>query len=99
MAKTEKDIMTVFEIDNKYIKIDTPAIIAAPKAINFFLFLLNFVRIVSTILFSLKFGFQYLDIVHTFLWREGLILAVVCVWYLWLKKTKYNIEQVKVSFR
>lgn len=49
------------------------------------LFLLNFVRILTTILLSFKFGFQYLDIIHTFIWREGLIMAVIAAWYLWLK--------------
>lgn len=48
------------------------------------LFLLNFARILTTILLSFEFGFQYLDIIHTFLWREGLIIAVIASWYLWL---------------
>jgi hypothetical protein len=42
-------------------------------------------------LIALKFGWQYLDVVHNFLWREGLILAVVLIWYIWLRKEKYNI--------
>lgn len=58
-----------------------------------FLFLLNYIRIITTILVSLNFGVQYFEVVHTLLWREGLILAVVAVWYLWLKKVKYNIGQ------
>jgi exosortase/archaeosortase family protein len=55
-------------------------------------FALNYIRIVTTILISLKFGFQYFNVVHTLLWREGLILAVVAIWYLWLRKEKYNIR-------
>lgn len=55
-------------------------------------FLINYLRIVSTILISLKFGFQYFDIVHTLLWREGLILAVVGIWFIWLRTEKYNIR-------
>lgn len=53
------------------------------------IFLINYLRITSTILISLKFGFHYFDIVHLFLWREGLILAVVAIWYLWFRKERY----------
>jgi exosortase/archaeosortase family protein len=54
------------------------------------IFLLNYLRITSTILISLIFGFNYFEIVHVFLWREGLIFAVVAIWYLWFRKEKYN---------
>jgi exosortase/archaeosortase family protein len=57
------------------------------------IFLLNYLRIITTILISLTFGVQYFEVVHTLLWREGLILAVITIWYLWLKKVKYNIGQ------
>ena len=63
------------------------------------LLLLNYIRIITTILISLNFGFQYFNIVHTLLWREGLILAVVAIWYLWLKKVKYNIGKKHSIFR
>lgn len=56
------------------------------------IFLINYLRIVTTILIGLKFGIEYQDIVHTFLWREGLILAVLVIWYVWLRKEKYNIQ-------
>lgn len=49
------------------------------------IFILNLIRITTTILVALNFGFQYFDIVHTVLWREGLILAVVLLWYFWVK--------------
>ncbi len=55
------------------------------------IFLINYLRIVTTILISLKFGWQHFEIVHTIIWREGLILAVVAIWYVWLRKEKYNI--------
>lgn len=55
------------------------------------IFLLNYLRIITTILISLNFGIQYFEVIHTLLWREGLIIAVVAIWYLWLKKVKYNI--------
>ena len=63
------------------------------------LFFINFLRIVSTLVFCLTYGFSYLETVHTLLWREGLILLVVCMWYLWIKREKYNIEQMKLFFR
>ena len=49
------------------------------------IFILNLIRIATTVLVALNFGFQYFDIVHTVLWREGLILAVVLLWYFWVK--------------
>lgn len=51
-----------------------------------FVFFLNFIRILTTLLFCMSFGLEYLEIVHTFLWREGLILAVAAIWYIWIKK-------------
>jgi len=56
------------------------------------IFTLNLFRVLTTILIALNFGFQYFDIVHTFLWREGLIIAVVLIWYFWLRKEKHNIR-------
>lgn len=50
------------------------------------IFILNFLRIVTTILISFKFGLQYFEIIHTVLWSEGMILAVVLIWYFWLRK-------------
>lgn len=50
------------------------------------LFVVNFLRIVTTILVAVFYGFQYFEVVHIFLWREGLIAAVVLLWYLWLRQ-------------
>jgi len=61
-----------------------------------FLFFVNFIRILTTILLSFRFGFQYLDIIHTFLWREGLIFVVIALWYLWLRRINYNIRKMKI---
>jgi len=55
-----------------------------------FLFVLNFTRILTTIIIAINYGFQYFDVVHTLLWREGLILAVVLVWYMWLRVIKFK---------
>jgi exosortase/archaeosortase family protein len=46
------------------------------------LFALNVVRIVSTAAAAMAFGIATLDVVHTVLWREGMILAVVLLWFL-----------------
>lgn len=45
------------------------------------LFALNIVRIVSTVAAAVAFGIGVLDVVHTVLWREGMILAVVAMWF------------------
>lgn len=55
-------------------------------------FVINYLRIVTTIVIAIKFGWQYFDIVHTVLWREGLILLIVAIWFVWLRKEKYNIR-------
>jgi len=48
------------------------------------LFVLNLLRIATTILIAVVYGYQYFEVVHIFLWREGLIAAVVIIWYIWL---------------
>lgn len=58
-------------------------------------FALNIVRVVSTIVAGYHFGMDSLEIVHTLLWREGLILAVVAIWLIWLRWAKKQ----KVIFR
>lgn len=59
----------------KFLSIDLPV-----------LFILNFLRISTTILVAVVYGFKYFEVVHIFLWREGLIAAVVIIWYLWVRK-------------
>lgn len=63
------------------------------------LFALNFARILTTIILAFQYGFEYLAIIHTFLWREGLIFAVIGFWYIWLRRTNYNIRKLKIPFR
>ena len=50
------------------------------------IYIINIFRIYSTILIALKFGEEKLEFVHTFLWREGLILLILLLWIFWLKK-------------
>lgn len=49
------------------------------------IFFLNFLRIVTTILFAINYGFEYFELLHMLIWREGMILAVVILWFLFLK--------------
>ena len=49
---------------------------------------LNFARVLTTILAFYHFGLQALDVVHTFLWREGLIITIVLIWLMWLKSAR-----------
>jgi len=65
------------------------------------IFVLNFLRIVTTILVGLNYGLNYFDVVHTFLWREGLIFAIVIIWFAWLVRGKesYNITKNKLIFK
>lgn len=57
-----------------------------------FLFIINFLRIVSTIAIALTFGFEFFEVTHNILWREGMVFIVVIIWYLWLRKIKYKLK-------
>ncbi len=59
------------------------------------IFLVNYLRILTTIWISAKFGFDLFDVIHTILWREGLIMVVVAVWLGWVAMEKYNIGKIK----
>ncbi|HLC39737.1 MAG TPA: exosortase/archaeosortase family protein [archaeon] len=48
-------------------------------------FLLNFLRVWSTLWYSFVFGWENFDVVHTLLWREGLIAVVLLFWFFWLR--------------
>lgn len=49
------------------------------------IFILNLFRIWSTVYITVLKGYDFWEITHTFLWQEGLIIAVVAVWLAWLK--------------
>jgi exosortase/archaeosortase family protein len=49
------------------------------------IFTLNFLRIWSTLWYSVVFGWQNFDVIHLFLWREGLIAVVLLFWFFWLR--------------
>jgi len=50
------------------------------------LFVVNIFRVLITMLIGLNFGLQYLEVIHTFLWQEVMIIALLLVWYVWLRK-------------
>jgi exosortase/archaeosortase family protein len=52
------------------------------------IFVINIIRIATTIAAVTSMGAGYLDVVHSVLWQEGLVIAVVGIWYLWLRKEK-----------
>jgi len=64
-----------------------------------FVFVLNIVRLVTTVLVSYEFGMEYLNIVHTLLWREGMILTVIAIWLLWIKKQKVIFRKKQTILR
>jgi len=57
------------------------------------------VRLITTLIAAYTLGFEYLEIMHTLLWREGLILALIALWLIWLRKQKNNISQSQTIFR
>lgn len=52
------------------------------------LFIINILRVLITILAGLNLGLQYIEVIHTFLWQEVMIIVLVIIFYLWLKKRK-----------
>ena len=64
-----------------------------------FVFALNIVRLVTTVLIGYEFGMEYLNIVHTLLWREGMIFAVIAIWLLWIKKQKVIFRKKQTILR
>lgn len=50
-----------------------------------FLFLMNLIRIITTIIFVLNYNLSF-DLIHNFFWREGLIFILLVLWMLWIKR-------------
>ncbi len=50
------------------------------------LFVVNIFRVLITMFIGLNFGFQYLEFIHNFLWQEVMIIALLLIWYVWLRK-------------
>ncbi len=58
------------------------------------LFVVNIFRTLITILVGLNFGLHYMEFIHTFLWQQVMIFALLGVWYLWLRKGKLNMKGI-----
>jgi len=56
------------------------------------IFFINYIRIVTTIVYAQKFGLETLAVVHSVLWQEGLVAAVLVLWFLWLWSDKKGIK-------
>lgn len=52
------------------------------------IFVINILRVLFTLIFGLNFGMQYIEFIHTFLWQEVMIAALIVIFYIWLKKGK-----------
>lgn len=57
------------------------------------IYIVNILRIYTTILVGLSISTKALDIVHTILWREGLVLLIIVMWIYWIKH-----EKIKLTF-
>ncbi len=53
-------------------------------------FFVNFLRVFTTVVFSIQFGFQNFDFVHGFLWSGLMVAFVVATWYWFFCKEKVN---------
>jgi exosortase/archaeosortase family protein len=50
--------------------------------------IVNYLRVYSTIVLGILFGDEFFNVVHTFLWREGLIIVIILLWTYWLKSQR-----------
>jgi len=53
-----------------------------------YIFAVNFARITTTLYVGLKYGVNTMEIIHSILWKLGLMFAVLIYWYFWFKKSK-----------
>jgi len=58
-------------------------------------FIINIIRVYTTLLITNKIGLYIFNITHTLLWREGLIVAIIIIWYYWLRTIHYKKEVQK----
>lgn len=52
------------------------------------LVLINFFRVISSIVLGYFFGFEYIEPIHTYFWQPIMLVIVLAIWYLWLKREK-----------
>ncbi|MBR9678946.1 MAG: exosortase/archaeosortase family protein [Nanoarchaeota archaeon] len=56
--------------------------------------IINYLRLYTTILLGILFGDNVFNFVHTFLWREGLIIIILLLWSYWLNSQKKHRHKV-----
>ena len=49
------------------------------------IFLINLIRILSTIILVLIYSFNYFEVIHAFFWRWSLLFIVILSWFIWVK--------------
>jgi len=65
----------------------------------FFIYSMNIVRIISTISLSNYLGLEYLDTIHSFLWRFSMISIVLVTWLTWMRGKKILSDKNQTIFR
>ncbi len=60
------------------------------------LYIVNIARLATTFYLGYIYGAKVLDVVHEYLWREGLAFFVFLSWILWLK---YIVGETKISYK
>lgn len=54
------------------------------------LLILNFFRVLLTIICGLLFGVEYLELIHAFIWQVIMMFVLLGIWYIWLRSTGYS---------
>jgi exosortase/archaeosortase family protein len=52
------------------------------------IFIINLVRIITTLLLAANFGFEHIKLIDILLWRILLIVSIILLWYFWLGRLK-----------
>ncbi len=80
-------VLAVPKVDNKKRLL---AMLAVP-----IIYAVNIVRIVFLIWTAVNMGFGYFRVFHEYLWKLGMSLAVLAIWYVWLTKMAGKIKPEK----
>lgn len=62
-------------------------------------FLVNLLRLITTVIAMVRFDRAYFNFLHLFLWREGMVTFVIAAWLFWLLRNKNNIDEKQNIFR
>ena len=58
------------------------------------MFMINAIRVFSTIIVGFLFGFQLMDPVHS-VWQYLTIVSIIAIWYLYIRKNYFKLERKK----